>query len=194
MQVVNLAPQPFPSLAHRTPAGSFSAPPLFSWSYKSLLPTDRFRSPLFSWSYKSLFQQALCYDNDLSCRVYFSVLSVFRPTSCPLCCAFLPHLLYSQQLADSLTLLSLFFKAGAFVFNNLQPLFAKHRGYGVPGRSGMPTCRILLCASALQRYPLFCVLRSQAAPPNFRHSTVDCRLPLHNAKIHSAPLMSTFPS
>jgi len=34
--------------------------PLFSWSYKSLVPPARFRGPLFSYPYKSLFPQALC--------------------------------------------------------------------------------------------------------------------------------------
>ena len=37
----------------------------------------------------------------------------------------------SQQFAASLSLLPLFFSLPSFVFNSLQPLFAKYRGWGV---------------------------------------------------------------
>jgi hypothetical protein len=42
---------------------------------------------------------------------------------------------YSQQFAASLSLFALFFAPPSFVFNSLQPLFAKHRGWGIPGSS-----------------------------------------------------------
>src|SRR5882762_11774343 len=69
-------------------------------------------------------------------RVSYAV-TVTQPTSVPTILSrtratqsiALPLFLSFQWLADSFSLLPLFFASPPFVFNRLQTLFAKHRGY-----------------------------------------------------------------
>jgi hypothetical protein len=79
----------------------------------------------------------------LSCAQHIPLVSfaviVTKPTSVPAILSHtrstqsitLPLFLSFQRLADSFSLLPLFFAFPSFLFNRLQTLSAKHRGYGV---------------------------------------------------------------
>jgi hypothetical protein len=167
-------------------SSSLFASPLFSQPYELLVPPAR----------RSLGEQALCSDNHLN-----------RPGVC--CWGRSALLSRHSPLATSLAFsvaCSLFgalgslFRASALCFQQLPASFCK-----IPGGVGYPLAfSASLRNSALSaplypeprrvRYPYTRILglpRSTnlpTTPPTFRLSTVDCRLPSHNAKIHSNSL------
>jgi hypothetical protein len=113
------------------------------------------------------------------------------PTSVPSVLRFLRDLygLCFQRFAASLALLALFFGLAPFVFSNFQSLFGKYRGWGYPRLLRKPPRPLRLFTQSLEG----CVILLDFSdlpltPPTFRLSTVDCRLPSHNAKIHSNSL------
>jgi hypothetical protein len=93
-----------------------------------------FAGPLFSWSYKLLFPQLPCFQDYLrcypgvTCPSLHSLLFAAPPADPPAPISQLPPL---QWLTDSLSLLPFFCAGAPFIFNRLQTLFAKHRGWGV---------------------------------------------------------------
>lgn len=105
----------------------------------------RFLSSLFSYSYKSLFPQSLYFHTHANPGGWGSS-AVYLATRLPR--AFMrrvtrhsPLPFYFQQVAASFALLALFFALPLFVFNRLQPLFAKCRGMGTPSCRWLGACR-----------------------------------------------------
>jgi hypothetical protein len=101
----------------------------------------------------------------LSCAQQIPLVSfavtVTQPTSVPAILSHtratqsitLPLFLSFQWLAHSFSLLPLFFASPSFVFNRLQTLSAKHRGYGVP-----PLLPFTSHQSQITNHPTLCPL------------------------------------
>jgi hypothetical protein len=106
-----------------------TAPPLPATT-RHPLPTlhSLFVSPLFSYSYELLFPQPLYFDNDPHCPPGVGVQASQSPSE--LCAsAPLPAGVANPLLSG---ICRLFSALPPFVFNRLQPLFAKCRGWGIP--------------------------------------------------------------
>ena len=179
-------------------SSSVLASPLFSQPYELLSPPAR----------RSLGEQALCSDNHLnrpgvccggSPRFYLATRH--------------PPLVYPERclrraisLAFSIAC-SLFGapkKVNSFAIKQIQPLFPKHPGWGgyppcLSRHSPFATRHLPSSAPSAPLYPeprrvrytpwTFPINPSTSQGASlFRLSTVDCRLPSHNAKIHSNSL------
>lgn len=179
---MKLAPEPLLSLQQLSPRPRKPSNSVFAAS-------------LFSYSYGLLFPQLLSFDNHLNCP------GVVVYPLCPPC---------SDLRARFVVLLSRF----CCCFSNLQPLgrsglsfsssrplfsiacslFSQNaRGWGIPhdsaGHPGraLPSLRTSALSAPRRYLYAFRALPSAACTPS-RLSTVDCRLPFHNAKIQTTPL------
>src|SRR5712664_3536651 len=131
-------PAQIPNLRPRPPAAPLRrrSLPLLTTHYP--LSTLFFVSPLFSYSYELLFPQPLYLDNDPHCPPGVGVqASNLSPNSVPprRClprpCRGGKSIVFRHLLPLS-RLFALFSALPPFVFNRLQPLFAKYRGWGIP--------------------------------------------------------------
>jgi hypothetical protein len=111
-----------------------------------------FVAPLFSQPYELLSAQSLYFDNHPRCPGVCGHRS-FTNASAIGVQAIQRHCF--QRFAASLQLLALFCRVPVFVFNRLQPLFAKHPGVGgMPANSPFEINKMQTLFSALLRIPL----------------------------------------
>ena len=94
------------------------------------LVVDRFAHPLFSYCYELLFPQLLCFDNHLRCPIVFLALP---PSPAPSA-----NSVVNTPLTPLLTycceLLFVAKRVNSFAIKEIQTLFAKYPGVGVPRR------------------------------------------------------------
>ncbi len=138
-----------------------------------------FIAPLFSYSYESLSPQPLSFHihtNPPGVWGYFSCVG-FRITGHE------SQVIRFQSLAASLVSLSSLFQPPVLYFQQLAASFPRTPGVGgarLPISSARSLRPLRLCRCLFALFPF----APCAAPVSLRPPTADCRLPLHNAKIH----------
>src|SRR6266481_1027949 len=127
-QIPNLRPRP-PAAPHSLPTTHYPLSTLHSL----------FVSPLFSYSsYELLFPQPLYFDNHPHCPGVWGYKPPNLPPNSvpPRRCLPRPcrggKSIVFRRLLPLFRLFALFSALPPFVFNRLQPLFAKYRGWGIP--------------------------------------------------------------
>ena len=160
---------------------------LFSESYELLFPPAR----------QSLGGQALCFDNHLNCPGVYPLWSLCSDLRA-LCVALFPGSVWSvfSEAYSLFNALGPLFRASVLCFQQLTASFCKIPGVGgIPRFLGEPPRPLRLCVILMLSefsdiwFRTFPIDRSTSHPADlFRPSTVDCRLPVHNAKIHSNSL------
>jgi hypothetical protein len=101
-------------------------------------PFHRFSTPLFSAPSELLFSQLLSFSKTTALPPSFSNCAPFSGFASSVFSRVTDHgsqVTCSLGFAASCCLLPLFFAGPSFVFSSLQPLFAKHRGWGISAAS-----------------------------------------------------------
>jgi hypothetical protein len=168
----------------------------FSCAEKS--SSSLFISPLFSQPYELLFPQALCFGNHLNCPGVWEISALYLATRhSPLATS--PLFSIACSLFGALASL---FQSPVLCFQQLPASFCKTPGVGgilpLALRTSAPGACPDPVGAPLRYSYIFGVFRygfglsinqfTSHGADLFQLSTVDCRLPFHNAKIHSNSL------